>query len=76
MIEQGAIAILGISSVWLSQEISAERRKYACLFGLTAQPFWFYSTYQAEQWGMMFLCGVYTLAWGRGVYNNWLKAGA
>ncbi len=74
MIEQVAIGILGISSVWLSQERELRLRRYACLCGLTAQPFWFYATYKANQYGMMFLCIVYTIAWSRGIYNNWIKA--
>lgn len=73
MIEQLAIGATGVTSIWLTQSPSAERRRYACLFGICAQPFWFYSTYQAQQWGIFILCGFYTWAWGRGVWIHWIR---
>lgn len=72
MIEQIAIAFTGVTAIWLTQSKSAEARRYACLFGLAGQPFWFYSAWQAEQWGIFALCCMYTLSWARGVRNNWL----
>lgn len=73
MICQIAIAIFGISAVWLSQEQSAERRKWAPVMGLLGQPFWLQQTASTHQWGMFVLCLVYTLVWARGFYNQWLK---
>ncbi|MEN0037940.1 MAG: hypothetical protein AAGC78_12780 [Cellvibrio sp.] len=55
MFEQLAIAFTGILAVWLTQDQRHSVRKYACLFGLAGQPFWFYTTYQAEQWGIFIL---------------------
>ena len=46
--------------------------KYACLFGIAGQPFWFYSAFVAEQWGIFALCFFYTYSWLLGVKNNWL----
>ena len=67
------IAVTGIISIWLTQDESENRRKYACIFGLMGQPFWFYSTYQAELWGMFALSFVYAGAWVKGFYIFWLK---
>ena len=39
MIEQFAIALFGVTAVFLSQSSDAERRRYACLFGIIGQPF-------------------------------------
>jgi hypothetical protein len=71
--EQLAIAFTGVIAIWLSQDCCAKRRRYACLFGLAGQPFWFYSAWQAEQWGIFCLCLFYTWAWLKGVRTHWLR---
>lgn len=48
-ISQLAIPVLSGSSIWA---MSNKRYKLGFLFGIVGQPFWFYSTYAAEQWGM------------------------
>lgn len=70
--EQVAIALTGVIAIWLSQDKRDNWRKWACIFGLSGQPFWFYSAYQAEQWGIFVLCVFYTYAWFKGFRNNWL----
>lgn len=74
MIEQLAIAATGVTAIWLTQSKSEKARRYACLFGLAGQPFWFYAAWQAEQWGIFAVCCLYTLSWARGVRNNWFTA--
>ena len=69
--EQIIIAITGIVAIWLTQQSNASWKKYACLFGLAGQPFWFYSAYTTEQWGIFILCIFYTYAWMLGFKNNW-----
>lgn len=76
MIAQLGIALLGVTAIWLSQSANEHRRKFACLFGLAGQPFWFWSAITAEQWGILVLCCFYTVAWARGVKTNWLAAPA
>lgn len=71
--EQIGIALFGVTAIFLSQVDSPEAKKYASIFGLLSQPFWFYATYTASQWGMFFLCFMYAGAWGMGFYNNWIK---
>ncbi len=72
MIDQVVIGICGLSSVMLSQDHRPALRRYACLFGLIAQPFWFYSAWHAQQWGIMGLCFVYTWGWFKGFRNFWI----
>ena len=43
MIDQIGIAMLGCTAIWLSQDEREERRRLACLFGMAAQPFWYYA---------------------------------
>ena len=74
MIAQFAIALFGVTAIFLSQSADAKQRKFACLFGLAGQPFWFWSSISAEQWGIVLLCCFYTVAWARGVKTNWVDA--
>ena len=71
--DQIAIALTGCLAVWLSQQHRENWKKFASIFGLIGQPFWFYATYQAEQWGIFGLTFFYTYSWFIGFKNNWLK---
>jgi hypothetical protein len=71
-IEQFGIALFGVTAIWLSQDSRPAYSRWACVFGLIGQPFWFYATWQAEQWGMFALCLLYSLAWGKGFKTNWI----
>ncbi|WP_050465112.1 hypothetical protein [Herbaspirillum autotrophicum] len=71
--EQVGIAFTGVIAVFLSQAGSASMRKWACIFGLIGQPFWFYASFKATQWGIFGLSFLYAAAWMRGFYNNWIK---
>ncbi len=74
MIEQIMIAVFGLTAVFFSQTKNKKLNKIACLFGMAAQPFWIYSTYTNELWGMLVLTMFYTFAWGVGIKNNWFKS--
>lgn len=71
--EQLAIALTGCIAIWITQQGNDKFKRYACLFGMAGQPFWFYSAYTGEQWGIFLLCIFYTYSWGLGIYNNWIK---
>lgn len=71
--EQIGIAFTGLVAIWLTQHHDYNFRRFACLFGLVGQPFWFYSAYMAQQWGIFLLCIFYTIAWARGIRTYWLK---
>lgn len=72
MIDQLVIAVCGIGSVMLSQSRSAQRRRFACLVGIVAQPFWMFATWTAGQWGLLLLTLVYTAAWAKGIWVHWV----
>jgi hypothetical protein len=74
VIDQIAIGVCGLASVWLSQDERRNVQRYACLFGIVAQPFWFYATIKAGQWGIFVLTIFYTIGWLRGVRNYWFRA--
>ena len=71
-VEQIGIAISGVVAVWLTQDQRASWRRWACIFGMLGQPFWFYAAWKAEQWGIFLLCTLYTYAWARGLWAHWL----
>lgn len=75
MIAQIFIALLGVTAVCLTQQKNERLKKYACLFGLAAQPFWFYSAWTAQQWGILALCFVYAGAWAVGFKTYWMRGG-
>lgn len=70
-IDQAAIALTGVVAVFLSQDGRASWRRSACVFGLAGQPFWFYATWTAEQWGIFALSFLYAASWARGFWTNW-----
>jgi hypothetical protein len=71
--EQLIIAVTGCTSIWLVNDPRHAWRKWACIFGMFGQPFWFYSAWNAQQWGILALTLVYTVSWVRGFRNNWFK---
>ena len=72
-LDQIGIALSGVIAVWLSQDQRESWRRWACIFGMLGQPFWFYATWKAGQWGIFALCTLYTYAWARGVWTHWLS---
>jgi hypothetical protein len=72
MIDQIALGVFGVTAVFLSQDHRPHVRRYACLFGIASQPFWFYATWRAQQWGIFGLSFLYALSWLRGFYIHWM----
>lgn len=70
IIDQVVIGTCGIASVWLSQDPRAGVRRWACIAGLLAQPFWMHATWTAGQWGIFALSFVYTIGWLRGFRHH------
>jgi hypothetical protein len=72
MIEQIGIGLTGVVAIFLTQDKREQWRRWACIFGMVGQPFWFYATYKAGQWGIFALCVLYALSWARGINNHWV----
>jgi len=69
-ISQIMIGVCGISSCWLT---ATHRAKWACIWGLCAEPFWIATSIHHKQWGILALAIVYTYMWSYGLYNYWLR---
>jgi hypothetical protein len=72
-LDQIGITLSGVIAIWLTQDKRPTRRRWACIFGMFAQPFWFYAAWKAEQWGIFAMCTLYTYAWARGCWTHWLS---
>ena len=67
---QVAIALMGGLAAWLSFSPTPTHKVRAAWIGLCAQPFWLYSTFEAQQWGMFAVALVYTAAFVRGLRQS------
>lgn len=61
------IAVLTCASIWA---LAGKRHKLGFILGLCSQPFWFYSTYTGELWGMFVVSIWVTGNYIRGLINH------
>ncbi len=71
---QIALAVCGLTAMFLALSEQPGRRKWAPLVGLAGQPFWFMATIPTEQWGMVALCVAYSGLYIRGIALQWRMA--
>jgi len=64
-VSQIIIFIFGIASIILV----ARKNKWGFVAALVAQPFWIYTSYVNEQWGIFFVSFVYAASWAYGAYQ-------
>lgn len=70
---QAGILIFGMGAVFLVNDPRPNVRRWGSVFGLIAQPFWYYETFTHGQWGIFVSSFFYTYSWSRGFYFAWLK---
>jgi len=73
VIDQVAIFGFGVAAVILTNLRADKWRRWAPICGLIAEPFWFYTGYVHEQWGIIGLAFVYGAACANGIKNHWWK---
>ena len=71
-LEQVFIFIFGGSAIWLVGRTDKWKR-YGYILGLLSQPFWLYSSFINQQWGVFVLSIWYAYSWSNGIYNYWIK---
>ena len=74
LLSQAVITVCGVTAIWLSQEAEESRRRWACIFGLAAQPAWAFTTIHAGQYGITALCLLYGYSWFKGFRLYWIKS--
>jgi hypothetical protein len=70
--EQILIALLGGLSIWLVS-CKGKIKKWGYVFGLASAPCWLHTSFVNHLWGVFVLSIWYTVAWGWGIYNYWIK---
>ena len=75
MIDQVVIFLIGTTCVALSSfNFPARLRQWIPVIGLAGEPFWYHSTYVAEQWGMFAWTFLTTGMFIAGIWS-WIKKG-
>jgi len=68
------IVVFGLPAIWMANFPEGHGlKRWAPVFGLAGQPFWFYVTFVGSQWGAFAMTVIYTTAWAYGFYNHWIK---
>jgi len=70
-ISQIGIFLFAVSALFLI----SRKNKWGFVLGLLSQPFWYYTSYHHQQWGIFFLNFAYTGVWTYGFYQWWFKDG-
>jgi hypothetical protein len=71
---QAVITCTGFLSLYLMASQEAKVRMYAGLVGLFGEPFWFFTAYINEQYGILILVLIYGVNWIRLAYSNYRVA--
>lgn len=69
LFNQIIILLLGAAGVYFLN--TQNQRKYGSILMLVSQPFWLYTTFTTNQWGMFALSLFYTICWIKGTYIDW-----
>jgi hypothetical protein len=72
IISQIMIFVLGVPALWLIGRPESWS-KWGFIFGLCAQPFWYYSVIINHQYGILLLNMFYTYSWCQGIYFKFIK---
>jgi hypothetical protein len=70
MFAQIGISIFGVAAIVLVG-MQGKLRRLGFIFGLAAQPFWFWTSYENSQWGIFALSVAYTFSWLNGLRNTY-----
>lgn len=71
-IAQVFIFIFGVSAIYLVGRTD-ELRKWGFVAGIISQPFWYYTAFTNEQWGIFIMSIFYSYSWINGFRNNFLR---
>lgn len=69
---QIGLAVFGAAAIYLISRKDHWQR-WGYILGLCSEPFWFYSSWKAQQWGIFVLSLWYAFSFANGIYNYWIK---
>lgn len=68
---QGIILGVSGSSIWLMTAKDRRVQLGGCIIALLGQPFWLYTTWVNDQWGMFVLALIFVLSFAKGIWIRW-----
>ena len=68
---QFALAIFGLSALFMAMGHNARARRWAPVVGLCGQPFWIAFALQSSAWGLLALSLAYSAVYVRGAWVQW-----
>lgn len=68
---QLALALFGLSALWMATGRSERARRWAPVVGLCGQPAWLAFAWQAQAWGLLVLSIAYTVVYLRAAWLQW-----
>lgn len=71
---QLALAVFGLSAMWMAMGRSPRARRWAPVVGLCGQPFWLAFAVSVQAWGLFVLSLAYTAVYLRGAWLQWRQA--
>lgn len=71
---QLALAVFGLSALWMAMGHNPVARRWAPVVGLCGQPFWLVFAVSVEAWGLLVLSLAYTAVYVRGAWVQWRAA--
>lgn len=74
MLTQLALAVFGLTAMWLAMGKSAAGRRWAPIIGLAGQPFWIAFAITSSAWGLLALSLAYSAVYVRGICLQWRAA--
>ena len=73
VLDQLGIIVFGVAAIWLVGLKDPKLMRWGYVCGILSEPFWLWSTWQAEQWGIFALAIFYTVSWINGLRNHFFK---
>jgi hypothetical protein len=74
IVQQIGVLLFSLPAAFLAGSEVHRTRRWAYLFGMLAQPFWFWISVSSGLWGVFALSCFYAFCWARGFYNHWVRA--
>lgn len=66
---QIGVVLPSVLAIWL---VNGRSPKWASVFALISEPFWYSEFYTHRQYGMLIVCTLYTVSWARGFKRHWI----
>ena len=70
---QLALAIFGLSAMFMAMGNNPRARRWAPIVGLCGQPFWIAFAIGTQSWGLLVLSLAYSAVYVRGAWVQWRR---